>query len=121
MKAHALLTTPCNYRICEKETTTPKIPEVETETHFKRQATLHDCLPSLLGDGDKGIKIVYDEEKISSTGPTGAAMAGQKSLVPARRAQRTNQGRTSFICTPRVPICHSFNSQRGHPSLVSLE
>jgi hypothetical protein len=34
-----------------------------TETHTKRQATRHSCLPSLLGDGDKGIKIVYDEEK----------------------------------------------------------
>ncbi len=28
------------------------------------------------------------------TGPTRAAKAGQKSLVPSRRAQRTNQGRT---------------------------
>ncbi len=28
-----------------------------------RQATQHGCLPSLLGDGDKGIKIVYGEEK----------------------------------------------------------
>jgi hypothetical protein len=24
-----------------------------SETHTKRQATQHDCLPSLLGDGDK--------------------------------------------------------------------
>jgi hypothetical protein len=30
---------------------------------MKRQATLHDCVPSLLGDGDKKIKIVYGEEK----------------------------------------------------------
>ncbi len=29
------------------------------ETHSKRQATQHDCLPSLLGDGDKGIETVY--------------------------------------------------------------
>ncbi len=33
------------------------------ETHTKRQATLHGCLPSLLGDGDKGIETVYGEEK----------------------------------------------------------
>jgi hypothetical protein len=26
------------------------------ETHTKRQATQHGCLPSLLGDGDKGLK-----------------------------------------------------------------
>ena len=25
-----------------------------------------------------------------------------------------------FICTPRVPICPSFNSIRGHPSLISV-
>ncbi len=33
------------------------------ETHTKRQATQHDCLPSLQGDWDKGIEIVYGEEK----------------------------------------------------------
>ncbi len=27
----------------------------------------------------------------------------------------TNQGRTAFICSPRVPICLSFNSQQGAP------
>ncbi len=36
---------------------------VVTETHTKRQATQHGCLPSLLGDGDKGIEIVFGEEK----------------------------------------------------------
>jgi hypothetical protein len=25
--------------------------------------TQHDCLPSALGDGDKGIEIVYGEDK----------------------------------------------------------
>jgi hypothetical protein len=34
------------------------------ETHTKRQASLHGCLHSLLGDRDKGIEIVYGEEKI---------------------------------------------------------
>jgi hypothetical protein len=33
------------------------------DTHYKRQATHHGCLPSLLGGGDKGIEIVYGEEK----------------------------------------------------------
>ncbi len=33
------------------------------ETHTKRQATQHDYLPSLLGDGAKRIKKVYGEEK----------------------------------------------------------
>ncbi len=31
--------------------------------HTKRQATQHGCLPSLLGDGDKGIEIAYGKEK----------------------------------------------------------
>jgi hypothetical protein len=35
------------------------------ETHTKIQATQFDCLPSLLGDEDKGIEIVYGEEKNS--------------------------------------------------------
>jgi hypothetical protein len=33
------------------------------ETHTKRRATQHGCLPSLLADRDKGIEIVNGEEK----------------------------------------------------------
>ncbi len=33
------------------------------ETHTKRQATQYGSLPGLPGDGDKGIEIVYGEEK----------------------------------------------------------
>jgi hypothetical protein len=68
---------------------------IPPETHTKRQATQQGCLPSLLGDGDKGIEIVYCEEKnILCTGPTRAAKEEQKSLVPAGQAQRTNQKKT---------------------------
>ncbi len=49
----------------------------------------HGCLPNLLGDRDKGMEIVYDEEIIFCTVPTRAAKAEQKSLVPARQAQHT--------------------------------
>ncbi len=48
-------------------------------------------------------------------GPTKAAKAVQKSPVPARQTQQTHQGKTPFICTPRVPICLSFNGQQGPP------
>ncbi len=34
------------------------------ETLNKRQATLHSCLPNLLGDRDQEIVIVYGWEKI---------------------------------------------------------
>jgi hypothetical protein len=33
------------------------------ETHTKRQATQHGCLPSLLGHGDKGIEIVWGKRQ----------------------------------------------------------
>jgi hypothetical protein len=53
------------------------------ETHTKRQATQHGCLPGLLGEGDKGFEIVYGEEKMLCTGPIRAAKVKQKFLVPA--------------------------------------
>ncbi len=34
---------------------------LESETHTQRQVTQHGCLPSLLADGDKVIKIVNGE------------------------------------------------------------
>jgi hypothetical protein len=37
------------------------------ETLAKRQATQHDCLPSLLGDRDKVIEKMYEEEQKFST------------------------------------------------------
>jgi hypothetical protein len=63
------------------------------ETHTKRQATQHGSLPRLVGGGDKGIEIMYGEEKHI------AAKAEQKYLVPARQTQQTNRGSTPFICT----------------------
>jgi hypothetical protein len=51
---------------------------------------------------------------------TDSKKEGQKSLVPAWRAQWTNQGRTPSICTHWVPVCLSFNSQQGPTLLVSL-
>ncbi len=54
-------------RLC-KRNVNASLFHSQAETHTKRQATQHGCLPSLLGDGDKGIKIVYGEEKIFGTG-----------------------------------------------------
>ncbi len=59
------------------------------------------------------------EDKKFCTGPIKAAKAGQKSFERGQRAQRANQGRTPFICTPWVPMCLSFNSKQG-PHLSSL-
>jgi hypothetical protein len=52
------------------------------ETLIKRQATQHGCLPSLLGDGDKGIEKVYGEEK---------------NIL--YWADESSQGRTKISCT----------------------
>jgi hypothetical protein len=49
-------------RAGEVLTTSLVFQEVAAETHTKRRATQHGCLPSLLGDGYKGIEIVYGEE-----------------------------------------------------------
>ena len=54
--------------------------------HTNIQATQQGCLPSLLGDGNKGIEIMYGEEKIFFSGPTRASKAEQKSLVPTKQA-----------------------------------
>ncbi len=39
------------------------LSKVKPETPIKRQATQHGCLHRLLVDWDKGIEIVYGEEK----------------------------------------------------------
>jgi hypothetical protein len=49
--------------------------------------------------GTNELKQCSVGEKIFCTWSTRAAKAEQKSLVPARQAQRTNQGRIPFICT----------------------
>ncbi len=79
--------------------------KAESETHTKRQVTQHNCLFSLMGNGDKWIEILYGEEK--------------NTLVAARQAQRINQERTPFVWYSRVPVYLSLNSQQG-PPLSSL-
>jgi hypothetical protein len=53
-----------------------------------------------------------------------AAKAEQKSLVPARKTQWSNQGRTPVICTPSIctlwsPFTSVSTVCSGHPSLFS--
>ncbi len=86
------------------------------ECVIPRDSHLDTGDPSLLGDEENRIEIVYSEEKnILCWADYRAAMAEQKPLVPARQAQRTNQERTPFICPLWVPIHRSFNSQQGPP------
>ncbi len=74
------------------------IPWSCPETHTKRQATQRGCLPSFLGDDNKGTEIVYGEKNIFCTGPTRAAKAEQKSLVPALQPNEpTKKGPPPFV------------------------
>ncbi len=89
----------------------------QPETLIKRQSTRHDCLPSLLGDREKLSEIVCGEEKNilykSSQGKT------KISLLPAQRAQRTNQGWTPLYSFGS-PFASVSTVGRGYPSLVSV-
>jgi hypothetical protein len=87
------------------------------ETHTKRRAAQHDCLPSLLSDGDKGIVIVYSEEK---------NCPGQQ-----RPNKNSCPGTTSPMNQPRKDPFHfvlfespftavSTTASTGPPFLVSL-
>jgi hypothetical protein len=53
--------TPCisvDFTVTQRPYPFPSYPE----TLSKRQATQHGCLPSLLGDRNNGIEIVYGDE-----------------------------------------------------------
>jgi len=80
-------------------------------THTKRgEPSIASC-PACWAMGTKVLKKCMVRKKIFCTGPTRAAKTEQKALVPAwQQGQRTNQVRTSFICTLWVPILLSFNS-----------
>ncbi len=75
--------------------------------------TQHDCLTSLLGDGDKS------RENVAS-GPTRPAKIGQNSLVSTQRAQQTNQVRTPAKWAKEVPIYLCFKIQYNSPLSLSL-
>jgi hypothetical protein len=82
------------------------------QRHRDRRPSTPAC--QVAGWWDKKAKNCAVRKIIFCTGLT-RAKAGQKSLVPAQGVQRTNQGRTPFICTLWVPI----HRQQG-PPLSSL-
>ncbi len=89
--------------------------DYQRHTLRDRRSSTAACL-SLLGDENKVIEIVvYGEEKMLRTGPTRVAKTEQKSLIPARQAQRTNQ----FVPF-ESPIASVSTVGRGDPFLASL-
>jgi hypothetical protein len=97
-----------------------------TGTHTKRLATQHGCLPSLLGDGDNGIEIVYSEEKnIFCIYQTRAPRQNKKLWYRQERPNDpTKKGYLSFVLfeSPFAPQFQPTSMvstvSRGHPSLV---
>jgi hypothetical protein len=90
------------------------------ETHTKRQATQHGCLPGLLGDGDNRIKIVYGEEK-NILYWDDKSPRQNKNLVNlhGKPKKPTMEGLLSFVLF-ESPFTSVSTVSRGHPSLVSL-
>jgi hypothetical protein len=85
------------------------------DTHTKRQATQHGCLPSWLGDGDKGIEKVYGEEKnILYLGLTRAAKVEHNLFRQDKPYEPTKKGLISFVLLESSFTSDSTVS-RDHP------
>jgi hypothetical protein len=75
------------------------VPEAINQRQRDRQPSTPDCPQVACWPmGTNKVKKCTARKIIFCTGLTRAAQAGQKSIVPERRVQRTNQGRTPFIC-----------------------
>ncbi len=95
---------------------------VQPETHTKRQAAQHGCLSSLLGDGDKGIEIVYGgaEKKYFVPGRLEQPRQNRNLLYRHDKPyEPTKEGPLSFVLF-ESPFTSVLTVSRVHPSLVSL-
>ncbi len=86
------------------------------DTHYKRQTTQHGFLPSLLGDEDKGIEIVYGEKKkYFVPGPTRAVKAEINLLYRHDNPNElTKKGPLSFVLF-ETPFTSVLTVRRGPP------
>jgi hypothetical protein len=78
------------------------------QRHTQRQATQRGCLPSLLGDGDKGIEIVYGE--VGSLGSS----SRYKKLLSCLGC--SGQPSTKYYFSYTVSICVPIAQQAGQAS-----
>jgi hypothetical protein len=89
-----------------------------SETHTYRQANPHGCLPSLLGDWDKGIVIVYGVRK--KTFCTGSLEQQRQNKNIWYRHDKpkepTKKGPLPFVLI-ECPFTSVSTVSRGHPSL----
>ncbi len=91
------------------------------ETHTKSQATKHGCLPSLLGEGNKGVKIVLAEEKNIFVLGRLEQPRQNKILfyLQNKHMEPTKEGPLSHVLF-ESPFTSVSTVNRGRPSLVSL-
>jgi hypothetical protein len=92
------------------------------ETLTNRQSTQHGCLPSLLGDRDEGIEIVYGEEKQILYG-VDQGSEGRTKISCIGSTTPTNQPKKDSFYLHSLSLHAPSVSTvgRGNPSLVSLD
>jgi hypothetical protein len=97
-----------------------QVIETKSEAHTERRRPQHDCLPSLLGYGDKGIEIVYSEGKYFALGQLERPRQNKNLLYwQDNPNEPTKEEPLSFVLF-ESPITSVSTVSRGHPFLVSL-
>ncbi len=99
----------------------PYCPKWYRQRHTKRQATQHGCLPSLLGDGDKGqFKYSVQWGKVYVLDRLEQTRQNKNLLYWHDKPNKpTKEGLLSFVLF-ESPFTSVSKASRGHPSLVSL-
>jgi hypothetical protein len=92
----------------------------QPETHIMRQATQHDCLPSLLGDGCQWSEIVHRRNKYFGLGRLEQSRLDKNLLYRHDEPHEpTKEGPLSYVLL-KSPFASVLAVSRAHPSLVSL-
>jgi hypothetical protein len=73
-----------------------------SKAHTNRQASQHDCLPSLLGDGDKKSEIEYGEGKKFVLGRLEQPRQNKNLLYWNDKRKEPTKTGSPFICPLRV-------------------
>ncbi len=94
--------------------------ELPPETHTKRQATQHDCLPSLLAMGTKEQKNCMVWKTIFCTGLTRAAKAEQNNSCNGMTSPTNPPAKDPFNFFSQNPLLPQFEQSAGTIPLQTL-